>query len=192
MTITDPNAPAVTPGGQLAADTARRHGMQSDCPDGVAWCVGEPGNHAGDDDHRHESREYNLTGAYLQDPGHHGIAAFQIAAWGDASNPTLVFQGTGLWPDLTLKQGRELQADAVTWLVGVTATIRRYAIALEPSTTPFTETETEQESHAAFSVALAALDVALEKSPDPARMLAAMRAVLDLAADEYAQAERPS
>jgi hypothetical protein len=170
---------------QLATDTAREHSMQTSCPDGVDWCTGDPENHADPREHRHESREYALTGRYLQDsdPGSSGIAAVQLAAWDDEA-PRLVFQGTGLWPDLNLAQTDELVADAVPWLIGLMATRRRFAIALEPGKTPFTETEAEQTSAAAFSLAARALETAVSRSGNRAETLRAFRSLVNFYGDE--------
>jgi hypothetical protein len=155
------------------------------CPDGIDWCTGAPENHADQREHRHTGREYALTGQYLQDPdpSSSGVAAVQLAAWDDDA-PRLTFQGTGLWPDLDLPQTDELIGDAIPWLIGLMATRRRFAIALEPGKTPFTETETEQTSHAAFSLAARALEAALSTSPNRVETLRAFRSLLDLHDDE--------
>ncbi|MER7969681.1 hypothetical protein ABTX35_11935 [Streptomyces sp. NPDC096080] len=176
--ITESDDPAGTRAA-LAETLLRERGGA--CPDGVDWCTGIPANHAGHlDDHRHESVEYRMAGDYLQDPAHDGMAAFQMAAWGDGTRPTLVFQGTGLWPDLTPEQAKELKRDALAWLIGVHATTRRHAVDRQPTRTPFTETRNEQEAAAAFEVATRAMGTAMAKSGDRAAMVRAMRAFLDL------------
>ncbi|MFI8894852.1 hypothetical protein [Streptomyces paradoxus] len=155
------------------------------CPDGIDWCAGAPDNHSDPREHRHESREYALTGRYLQDPQPRssGIAAVQLTAW-DNDRPRLTFQGTGLWPELDLPQTDELIGDAVPWVIGLLATRRRFAIALEPGKTPFTETEAEQTSAAAFSLTARALETALSTSANRAQTLRAFRSLLDLHTDE--------
>ncbi|GAA2218831.1 hypothetical protein [Streptomyces indiaensis] len=168
---------------QLAAESARQHPEHRPCPDGVGWCTGDPENHADPREHRHTGREYALTGRYLQDPDRDGIAAVQLAAWDDDA-PRLTFQGTGLWPELDLAQTDDLVRDAVPWVIGLLATRRRFAIALEPGKTPFTESETEQTSAAAFSLAARALETALSTSANREQTIRAFRSLLDLHTDE--------
>ena len=167
----------------VALDAETREHLR--CPDGIDWCTGNLDNHADPREHRHTSREYALTGRYLQDPAPRtsGIAEVQLAAWDDDA-PRLTFQGAGLWPELDLAQTDELIGDAVPWLIGLIALRRRFAIELNPGNTPFTESEDKQQSAAAFSLAARAIEVALSKSPDRAGTLAAMRSLLDLHADE--------
>ncbi|MEU2598451.1 hypothetical protein ABZ669_14670 [Streptomyces hirsutus] len=167
----------------LATDTARERGIQAACPDGVAWCTGAPDAHDDPREHRHESRMYALTGRYLQDPDRHSVGAVYLSAWDDDA-PRLVFQGTGLWPSLSLPEADELIGDAVTWTVGLISTRRRFAIELNPGKGPFTESEEQQTAAAAFSLATRAMDIALEKTGDRAGMLLALRTVLDMAEAE--------
>ncbi|MGW0596108.1 hypothetical protein ACWD11_03070 [Streptomyces sp. NPDC002776] len=168
---------------QVAAETAREHPEHRPCPDGIDWCTGTPEDHADPREHHHTSRQYQFNGRYLQDADGHGIAAVQLSSWDD-EEPRISFQGTGLWPDLGLPETDELLSDAVLWVIGLLALRRRFAIALEPGKTPFTETESEQTSAAAFSLAARAIEVALAQSPDRAGTLAAMRSLLNLHADE--------
>jgi hypothetical protein len=156
---------------------------QTPCPDGVAWCDGDPVNHTNDDDHRHQGAEHTLNGSYLCDPSSDGIATFYLAKWHDGE-PHLVFQGTGLWADINLEQVDELIGDAVPWLTQLIATRRHLAILLNPGSTPFTQTDDQQTASAAFCVATDAIGVALKKSPDPAGLLQAMRTYLDMAETE--------
>ncbi|MDX3689915.1 hypothetical protein PV726_06105 [Streptomyces europaeiscabiei] len=156
---------------------------QTPCPDGITWCDGDPVNHTDDDDHRHQGAEHTLNGSYLCDPNSDGIATFYLAKWHD-SQPHLVFQGTGLWGDINLTQVDELIGDAVPWLTQLIATRRHLAILLDPGSTPFTQTDDQQTASAAFCVATDAMRIALDKSPDPAGLLQAMRTYLDMAEAE--------
>ncbi|MFD9111593.1 hypothetical protein [Streptomyces bottropensis] len=156
---------------------------QSPCQDGIAWCDGDPVNHTDDDDHRHQGAEHTLNGSYLCDPGTEGIVTFYLAKWRD-SQPHLVFQGTGLWADIDLAQVDELIGDAVPWLTQLIATRRHLAILLNPGTTPFTQTDDQQTASAAFCLATDSMRIALDKSPDPAGLLRAMRTYLDMAEAE--------
>jgi len=155
------------------------------CPDGVAWCVGDPLNHTDDDDHRHQGAEHTLNGSYLCDPSTEGIATFYLAKWRD-SQPHLVFQGTGLWADIDLAQVGELIGDAVPWLIQLIATRRRLAIELKPSRVPFAESEDTQTKAAAFELATRSMDVALAKTDNRAGTLRALRTWLDMAEAEQA------
>lgn len=154
------------------------------CPDGITWCIGAPDGHADPREHRHESREYTLAGRYLQDPDAGcSTANVYLSSW-DADTPRLVFQGTGLWPDLDLPQADELVDDSVTWLIGLISIRRRFAVELNPGKGPFTETEQEQTASAAFALATSAMDVALGAAGDRAGMLRAMASYVDLSRDE--------
>lgn len=155
------------------------------CPDGVAWCEGDPLNHNDTDDHRHEGPEHKLNGSYLCDPASGGIAAFQMAQWPDGE-PHLVFQGSGLWADINLDQTRELKRDLTAHLIRLNATERHLAILLNPGKTPFEETDDEQLSDGAVGVALDAIQVALEKSGNRAMTMRALRNFLDMTEDEQA------
>jgi hypothetical protein len=166
---------------ELLNDDAREHGEPTACPDGITWCIGKPANHDGSDETYHEGREYALRGAYLQDlDAGRQTAAFNLAKISDG--PTrFVFQGTGLYPDLPLSQVDELVRDVTSHAINLRAVRRLYADALRPARTgPIRESEDEQTSHAAFSVAADALGIALEKSADRAKTLAAMRVMLDM------------
>lgn len=153
------------------------------CPDGITWCEGNPANHADPREHRHEGPEYGLTGSYVDPHWNKSLVAFQIAQWDD-DQPRLVFQSDGTWPDLGLSEADELIGDAVPWLTQLIAARRRLAIELKPSRTPFMETENAQTATAAFELATAAMQVAVDKAEDQTAMLAALRLWLKLAEDE--------
>lgn len=159
------------------------------CPDGITWCLGDPVNHTNDDDHRHQGAEHTLNGSYLCDPGTEGIATFYLAKWHDGE-PHLVFQGTGLWADISLSQVDELIGDAVPWLTQLIATRRHLAILLDPGRTPFEETGEQQTASAAFDLATRAMDVALENTADRAGTIRALRTFLDMAEAEQAGGSR--
>lgn len=168
----------------IAADTITRLApTETACPDGIAWCLGDPANHADPREHRHEGPEYGLTGSYIQGTLTKSIATFHIDQWDDGELH-LVFESDGTWPDLGLTQVDELIADAVPWLAQLIATRRRIAIELKPGRTPFMETENAQTATAAFELATAAMQIAVDKAEDQTAMLAAMRVWLRLAEDE--------
>ena len=160
---------------------------QTPCPDAVAWCLGNPADHADPREHRHEGPEYGLTGSHAQGARNESLVAFRIVQWDDDA-PRLVFQSDGTWPDLDLTQVDELIGDAVPWLTQLVATRRRLAIEVSPnrSTVPFTESEDEQMASGAFDLATKAMDIALAKSEDRAGTLRALRSFLDMTEAEQA------
>jgi len=76
-----------------------------------------------------------------------------------------------------------------TRLIAMIAARRRTAIKLNPGRTPFAEPETEQVSAAAFQLATEALKVSVEKTQDRPGTLRAMRAYVDLAAEQATRVE---
>ncbi|WP_326768637.1 hypothetical protein OG978_32605 [Streptomyces sp. NBC_01591] len=75
---------------------------------------------------------------------------------------------------------RERTAD----LVSLIADRRSLADVLFPGRTPLDEPEEEQLSHAAFSLAAAAMEIAIGNSPDPASTLRGFRSAVALHAAE--------
>ncbi|MGW5333621.1 hypothetical protein [Streptomyces bauhiniae] len=166
-----------------ATETPSGHLERTECPEGIDWCVGNADGHGDPRERHHESREFALAGRYLQDPERGRTAVIHLAAW-DNGAPHLVFEGTGMYPDLDLAQTDELIGDAVQWLTGLIALRRRMAIAQKPSGTPFAEPEAQQQAAAGFSLAVRAMEEALANAAEPAEILAAMRSYIDLAAAE--------
>ncbi|MFJ1695690.1 hypothetical protein ACIOHC_11150 [Streptomyces sp. NPDC088252] len=78
----------------------------------------------------------------------------------------------------------ELIRERTAGLVRLIADRRSLADVLIPARTPLDESEEEQLSHAAFSLALSAMEVALDKSPNRATTLRALRSAVALYADE--------
>ncbi|MCX5431887.1 hypothetical protein OHU11_30010 [Streptomyces sp. NBC_00257] len=78
----------------------------------------------------------------------------------------------------------ELIRERTAGLVRLIADRRSLADVLIPARTPLDESEEEQLSHAAFSLVLSAMETALEKSPDPALTLRALRSAVALHAEE--------
>ncbi|MFF2650577.1 hypothetical protein [Streptomyces sp. NPDC058045] len=74
--------------------------------------------------------------------------------------------------------------DATTSLLGLIADRRVLADALNPALSPLDESESEQFSHAAFSLALSAMDDAISTAPDPRSTLRALRTAIELHANE--------
>lgn len=171
----------------IAADMAAQlsGAAPTPCPDGIAWCDGDPVNHTNDDDHRHTGPEYKLNGSYVEGGWTDGLMGFQLAQWPDGQ-PHIVFQSSGAWPDLTMGQVDELIDDATGWLTQLIATRRRLAIELMPSKAPFTEPAEKQTTSAAFDLATRAMDVALANTADRAGTLRALRTFLDMAEAEQA------
>ncbi|MFJ5150866.1 hypothetical protein ACIQCF_04660 [Streptomyces sp. NPDC088353] len=152
------------------------------CPDGVTFCTGDPDTHADPREHHHQGREHSLSGSYLEFAD--GIMAFHLSQLDD-DTPSLLFQADGIWPQLSLPQVDELISDETVHLIALRADRRRLADLLTPACTgPIDETDDEQTSHAAFSLAADALQIALAKSPDRASTLRALRALYDVHVSE--------
>jgi hypothetical protein len=166
---------------RIAADTIARlkaaYGIQTACPDGVDWCTGDPDSHADPHEHRHVGTPHALTGPYLSDKDRE-VLAFELVQW-TGNEPRLSFQADGTWPDLNVEQVGALVHDLTAHLIALHVERRRMAILLNPPKTPVTETEDERTASAAFETAADAMWIALEKTSNRDRMLAAFQAWLD-------------
>ncbi|WP_371528403.1 hypothetical protein OG302_22435 [Streptomyces sp. NBC_01283] len=99
----------------------------------------------------------------------------------DMAERTMLRQGNG---EAALARIDQKIKGERTRMIAMVAHQRRVRIELRPSRTPFTESDTEQTASAAFSLACDAVGIALAKSPDKAGMVRALRAMVDLYADE--------
>jgi hypothetical protein len=155
------------------------------CPDGIAFCEGDPEDHATPDEHHHSGPITSMTGSYLT-PFSGPIMELHILQW-HGHAPEVTFVGDGDWPQLNLGQVDELIGDTVQYLIKLRSVRRQFAILTkdrEYGRTTTTEDMAEDLPAAAFSVVLDALDAALKASPDRARTLSALRCALDLTEDD--------
>ncbi|MEU9057929.1 hypothetical protein AB0D13_03260 [Streptomyces sp. NPDC048430] len=86
------------------------------CPDGKAYCLGEPIDHSDPREHIHRGPEHFLRGSYLgRGSGAGSILAFSLIQWND-DKPQLEFAADGTWPELDLPQIDELIGDLADYL----------------------------------------------------------------------------
>ncbi len=166
-----------------AVEQARPHPdtAPTACPDGIAFCDGRPGDHDIPGHHLHMGRIKAMHGPY--DDSGDGLMAYHLRQI-DGEKPVIEFAADGTWPELDVAGMDGLIHDATTHLVNLIADRRRLACLLDPCRTPLDEPEDKQTSSAAFSLALKAMDVALDKTDDRAGMLLALRTWLQMTEDE--------
>lgn len=99
----------------------------------------------------------------------------------DMAEKAMIREGNG---STALARIDQKVQDETTRLVALVAHRRQVADQLRPARTPLDEPEDKQTAHAAFALAVDAVDIALAKSPDKAVMLLALRAMVNQYADE--------
>ncbi|WP_455361981.1 DUF6907 domain-containing protein [Streptomyces sp. SYSU K21746] len=85
------------------------------CPDGVAWCIGRPVDHADPSERIHYGPATALTTASGDE-----VMTFSLVQWDD-EDPGLEFEGDGDWDQLTLSQVDTLRADIAEYLARLDA-----------------------------------------------------------------------
>lgn len=99
----------------------------------------------------------------------------------DMAEKAMIREGNG---STALARIDQKVQDETTRLIALVAHRRQVADQLRPARTPLDEPEDKQTAHAAFALAVDAIDIALAKSPDKAVMLLALRTMVNLYADE--------
>ncbi|MEV6752382.1 hypothetical protein [Streptomyces sp. NPDC051214] len=99
----------------------------------------------------------------------------------DMAETTMLRQGNGTTALARIDQKVQ---DETTRLVALVAHRRQVADQLHPARTPLDDPEDKQTAHAAFALAVDAIDIAMAESPDKAVMLLALRAMVNLYAED--------
>lgn len=89
---------------QDRAQTAAVPSGDSTCPDGRAWCTGDPDSHADPREHIHHGPAHAIT-----DPAGQRVMEFSIVQWHEG-RPELEFESGGRWETFDLDQTDELIA----------------------------------------------------------------------------------
>ncbi|AGP56158.1 DUF6907 domain-containing protein [Streptomyces rapamycinicus] len=103
--LTRASVPATTDRRVPAMVTTTAPQPAVDCPDRIAWCLGDPRDHSDPREHLHKGPEQSISGAYGEN-----LLGFHLTRWDD-DTPVITFEAGGQWQDLSLSQMDELISD---------------------------------------------------------------------------------
>ncbi|MFP8882623.1 DUF6907 domain-containing protein [Streptomyces mangrovi] len=118
-------ATARIPAQATSADAPLIASAPTTCPDGVAFCTGDPASHSDPREHVHAGPEYSMTGVYGFE-----LMAFNLAQL-DNDAPRLAFVAHGDWPELELNEVDTLIRDLGAHLDRLKAVRAQLAAALD-------------------------------------------------------------